>query len=91
MDFDLTEEQEIFREELRKFLEAEIRPLDDRYGDEEMTADRARELCKKLIPWGYMGGGGDRWASSGRHRDGLAASRARSWRGPSPRWAGSPA
>jgi alkylation response protein AidB-like acyl-CoA dehydrogenase len=58
MDYRLTEEQEIFREELRKFLDAEMRPLDDRWGDEEMTADRAREFCKKLIPWGYMGGSG---------------------------------
>jgi len=59
MDFTLNEEQQIVREELRKFLDAEIRPLDDRWGDEEMTAERARELCKKLIPWGYMGGGGE--------------------------------
>jgi alkylation response protein AidB-like acyl-CoA dehydrogenase len=58
MDFELNEEQQIFRESLRKFLETEIRPYDDRWGDEELTAERARELCKKLIPWGYMGGGG---------------------------------
>jgi alkylation response protein AidB-like acyl-CoA dehydrogenase len=57
MEFELDEEQQILREELRKFLEAEIRPLDDRWGDVEMTADHAREFCKKLIPWGYMGGG----------------------------------
>ena len=56
MDFELTEEQEIFRESFRKFLEAEIRPLDDRFGDEEMTAERARELSKQLIPWGFLGG-----------------------------------
>jgi len=57
MEFELNEEQQILREELRKFLEAEIRPLDDEWGDVEMTAERAREFCKKLIPWGYMGGG----------------------------------
>ncbi|MBW2282035.1 MAG: acyl-CoA dehydrogenase family protein [Deltaproteobacteria bacterium] len=57
MEFELNEEQQILREEVRKFLEAEIRPLDDEWGDVEMTADRAREFCKKLIPWGYMGGG----------------------------------
>ena len=56
MDFELTEEQEIFRESFRKFLEAEIHPLDDRFGDEEMTAERARELSKQLIPWGFLGG-----------------------------------
>jgi alkylation response protein AidB-like acyl-CoA dehydrogenase len=59
MDFTLNEEQQILREELRKFLEAEIRPFDDRWGDEEMTSERAKELCKKLIPWGYMGGGAE--------------------------------
>jgi alkylation response protein AidB-like acyl-CoA dehydrogenase len=59
MDFELTEEQEIFRESFRKFLEAEIQPLDDRFGDEEMTAERARELSKMLIPWGFLGGEGD--------------------------------
>ena len=58
MEFELNEEQQILREELRKFLESEIRPLDDRWGDEEMDAERARGLCKKLIPWGYMGGSG---------------------------------
>ena len=30
-------------------LPIEIRPLDDRWGDEEMTAEHAREFCKKLI------------------------------------------
>lgn len=59
MDFTLNEEQQIFREELRKFLSAEIQPADDRWGDEEMTAGRAKELCRKLVPWGYMGGSAD--------------------------------
>ncbi|MAE96205.1 MAG: hypothetical protein CL910_16245 [Deltaproteobacteria bacterium] len=59
MDFTLNQDEQIVREQLRKFLDAEIRPLDDRWGDEEMTAERARELCKKLIPWGYMGGGSE--------------------------------
>jgi alkylation response protein AidB-like acyl-CoA dehydrogenase len=58
MEFALSEEQEILREQLRKFLEAEMAPLDARWGDEELTADRARELCRKLVPWGYMGDGG---------------------------------
>ena len=55
MDFELAEEHRIFRDSLRKFLEAEIRPLDDRWGDEEMTPERARELQKMLLPWGYLG------------------------------------
>jgi alkylation response protein AidB-like acyl-CoA dehydrogenase len=65
MQFELTEEQEIFRESFRKFLDAEIQPLDDRYGDREMTAERARELSKLLIPWGFLGGA----AASGVERD----------------------
>jgi len=55
MDFELAEEHRIFRDSLRKFLQAEIRPLDDRWGDEEMTPERARELQKMLLPWGYLG------------------------------------
>jgi len=64
MDFELSEEQEILRDALRGFLEAEIRPSDDRFGDEEMTAERARELCKRLVPWGYMSAGGGMAAGS---------------------------
>jgi alkylation response protein AidB-like acyl-CoA dehydrogenase len=58
MEFEFTEEQQILRESLQKFLDAEIRPYDDRYGDEEMTPDLAKKLCKMLIPWGYLGDGG---------------------------------
>ena len=88
MDFTLNEEQQILREELRKFLEAEIRPLDDRWGDEEMTAERARELCKKLIPWGYMGGGAEALGVATRRS---RASRPRSSPGCSRRSPASPA
>jgi len=69
MEFTLNEEQEILRAELRKFLDAEIRPLDDRWGDEEMTAEHAKEFCKKLVPWGYLGGS----AMSGGVRDATIA------------------
>jgi alkylation response protein AidB-like acyl-CoA dehydrogenase len=55
MEFEHNEEQQVLRESLRKFLDAEIRPLDDRWGDEEMTAERAKQLCRMLIPWGYVG------------------------------------
>ena len=54
MDFELNEEQRMFRDSLRKFLDAEVRPLDDRWGDLEMTAERAKPLLKMLIPWGYV-------------------------------------
>jgi acyl-CoA dehydrogenase len=55
MNFELEEEHRIFRDSLRKFLEAELRPLDDRWGDEEMTPERARQLSRMLVPWGYLG------------------------------------
>src|ERR1039457_6519078 len=55
MDFELNEEQRMFRDSLRKFLDAEVRPLDDRWGDLEMTAERAKGLLKSLVPWGYVG------------------------------------
>ncbi|MFZ0888105.1 MAG: acyl-CoA dehydrogenase family protein [Candidatus Binataceae bacterium] len=55
MDFELAQEHRIFRDSFRKFLEAEIRPLDDRWGDEEMTPERARQLSKMLVPWGFLG------------------------------------
>ena len=55
MDFELNEEQRMFRDSLRKFLDAEVRSLDDRWGYLEMTAERAKPLLKMLIPWGYVG------------------------------------
>src|SRR5208282_6921309 len=58
MDFELNEEQRMFRDSLRKFLDAEVRPLDDRWGDLEMTAERAKPMLKMLIPWGYGGSEG---------------------------------
>lgn len=56
MDFELQEEHRIFRDSLRKFLEAELRSLDERWGDLEMVPERARQLSKMLLPWGYLGG-----------------------------------
>ena len=58
MDFELNEEQRMFRDSLRKFLDAEVRPLDDRWGDLEMTAERAKPMLRMLIPWGYGGSEG---------------------------------
>jgi alkylation response protein AidB-like acyl-CoA dehydrogenase len=55
MDFEPQEEHRIFRDSLRKFLESELRPLDERWGDEEMVPERARQLTKMLVPWGYLG------------------------------------
>ncbi|MFQ5515525.1 MAG: acyl-CoA dehydrogenase family protein [Myxococcota bacterium] len=58
MEFEFTEEQQLLRESLRRFLEAEIRPQDDLHGDREMTPELARKLCKQLLPWGYLGEAG---------------------------------
>lgn len=58
MDFEFNEEQRMFRDSLRRFLDAEVRPLDDRWGDLEMTGERAKPLLKMLIPWGYIGNEG---------------------------------
>jgi alkylation response protein AidB-like acyl-CoA dehydrogenase len=59
MDFELDEEHRIFRDSLRKFLEAELRPLDEKWGDEEMVPERARQLTKMLVPCGYLDGPSD--------------------------------
>ena len=57
MDFEPQQEHRIFRDSLRKFLETELRPLDQRWGDEEKLPERARQLTKMLVPWGYLGDG----------------------------------
>ena len=55
MDFLPTEEQELLRESVRRFLDKEIAPLDREHGDREMTTELARQLLKKLMPFGYLG------------------------------------
>ena len=55
MDFEYSEEHHIYRDSLRKFLDKEIKPLDDKWGDVEMTNERAKSLFKMLVPWGYVG------------------------------------
>jgi len=55
MSFELTEDQQMLRKNVRAFLEKEIAPLVDEY--EEKYAPYPREilvdLIKKLIPWDY--------------------------------------
>ncbi|HVA77363.1 MAG TPA: acyl-CoA dehydrogenase family protein [Candidatus Binataceae bacterium] len=63
MDFALDEDHRIFRDSLRKFLESELRPLDEKWGDEEMVPERARQLTKMLVPWGYLDGRSDPFIS----------------------------
>lgn len=55
MDFNLTDEQEMLRDSVRAFLEKEMEPLDREHGDRAMTGDLARDLLKRLIPFGYVG------------------------------------
>ena len=42
MDFELQEEHRIFRDSLRKFLEAEIRPYDERWRRPDTQGDQGR-------------------------------------------------
>jgi acyl-CoA dehydrogenase len=55
MHFELTEEQRIVQDTLRRFLEAELAPLDRKHGDEEMTPELARDLLARIKPFGYIG------------------------------------
>ena len=54
MDFDLTEEQEALKKTVRRFMDTEIIPSVD--GHEERQEFPSREIIKKLIPFGYIGG-----------------------------------
>lgn len=54
MDFDLSIEQKIIVENVRKFLEKEIAPIVEEY--EKNHTPVSKELMKKLIPFGYIGG-----------------------------------
>ena len=55
MNFLPTEEQDQVRTTVRTFLENEMVPLDREHGDREMTPELARQLLKKLLPFGYLG------------------------------------
>jgi len=55
MEFEFTGEQRLVQENVRRFLEAKIRPYDDRHGDRAMTPDLARALLKMIMPMGYAG------------------------------------
>ena len=53
MDFELTEEQRILKETLRKFMDREIIPLSNEYERERKIV--TRDILKKLVPFGYVG------------------------------------
>ena len=55
MEFEFNEDQHLVRDSVRRFLDNEIQPYDDEYGDREMTPEVAKELLAKLIPFGYIG------------------------------------
>jgi acyl-CoA dehydrogenase len=52
MDFDLTEEQKILQDTVRKFMDNEVAPIVDEC---EKKKDIPKELIKKLISLGYVG------------------------------------
>ncbi len=53
MNFELTEEQRILKDTLRKFMEREIIPLANEYEKERKVI--TRDILKKLAPFGYVG------------------------------------
>src|SRR5262245_65939133 len=55
MNFVATEEQDLLRKTVRKFMDSEMAPLDREHGDREMTPELAKQLLKELMPFGYLG------------------------------------
>lgn len=54
MTFELTMEQKIIKESIRKFLDNEISPLVDDYENNHKPI--TKDLIKKLLPYGFVGG-----------------------------------
>ncbi|RJP54776.1 MAG: acyl-CoA dehydrogenase [Deltaproteobacteria bacterium] len=52
MDFELTEEQKILQDTVRKFMDNEVAPIVEEC---EKKKEMPRDLIKKLIPLGYVG------------------------------------
>lgn len=52
MDFELTEEQKILQETVKRFMDNEVVPIVDEY---EKKKEIPKALIKKLIPLGYVG------------------------------------
>ena len=56
MDFDLTEEQKILQETVRRYLKDKIAPIADEYDRKgPMTKQEAHRFLKDLKPFGYLG------------------------------------
>lgn len=58
MDFEFTEEQNILRTSVRKFLHREILPLINEYEQKNHTLPKeiVHDLLKRLLPFGYVNG-----------------------------------
>ncbi len=56
MDFSLDETQTIAIDGFRKFLNAEIKPISDEYRDKYMPTELAKDIQKKLAPFGVVNG-----------------------------------
>lgn len=56
MRFDLTEEQRLLQESVRRFLDNEIRPYAEQYAEKLIPKEVARQLLKRLLPFGYIAG-----------------------------------
>jgi len=56
MRLDLTEEQKLMQQSVRKFLENEMRPYAEEYADKMIIKEVAHQLLKKLLPFGYIVG-----------------------------------
>ena len=56
MDFSLTDEQEMAVDAFRRFLDAEIRPVAEKYKDKFIPKEKALEIQKKLAPFGVVNG-----------------------------------
>lgn len=54
MDLEFTEEQKLMKNNVRRFFEKEIEPLVDEY--EKNKRPIPKEIVKKLVPFGYIGG-----------------------------------
>lgn len=54
MDFELSQEQMMIKENIRKYLETEIAPLVNEYENNQQYVPK--DIIKKLIPFGFIGG-----------------------------------
>jgi acyl-CoA dehydrogenase len=57
MDFELNEEQRLLLESWRRFVQQKIKPHTQRYLDELIPRELARELLQQSVPFGICGGG----------------------------------